>query len=615
MSADLNASSLVTIAFVPRERFSHTRRSLETLRRHTPDGVKFLIVDGGSPRHVARCLRSQAQIPGTRLIRTEHLLAPNEARNLAGRAIDTKYMLVVDNDVLVTPGWFEPLVAAAEEHGAALVSPVTLEGELEGALVHQAGATIELLIDGGTRRLHTHRPHTNRPFAEVGPDIQSRFVDLLEFHATLVRMDVFRQVGGGDEQLTSSRDHLDFCMRVAGAGGRIYLEAKSVVTHLLGPPFRWTDYPFYLLRWCDAWNTESLDHFHRKWDLTPDEVSFGERIGWLTRRRRMAMEEGLLTPIGRWLRRKRDGEYHGWARRLMDRLDRRFIRLALDRRQRALERGERQLQEPMSVAPVQLPAAPAAAPVAKGAGETNAAHVAMFHIGRCGSTVLGDMLDQHPSIHWDGEIYEPGGSVWKAHGSPQEAADPIGFLRKRIGGATRPRYGCEVKFYQARLVNLPMEVLVSSLAALGFKHFIVLTRRNYLRKVVSSLVARASSRWHVPAGAVATLQRVRINVDAVGIDHGHLPLMELLRGYDADLAQVDALLAHRPVLKLVYEEDIEQDPRAAYRKVCAFIGEAMPPVNVRLDRTTPFPLREIIENYSEVAACLRGTPYEWMIDG
>ncbi len=31
--------------------------------------------------------------------------------------------------------------------------------------------------------------------------------------------------------------------------------------------------------------------------------------------------------------------------------------------------------------------------------------VAMFHVGRSGSTVLGDLLDQHPDIFWDSEIY------------------------------------------------------------------------------------------------------------------------------------------------------------------------------------------------------------------
>jgi len=32
--------------------------------------------------------------------------------------------------------------------------------------------------------------------------------------------------------------------------------------------------------------------------------------------------------------------------------------------------------------------------------------IAMFHTGRCGSTVLTNMIDQNPMVFWDGEVYE-----------------------------------------------------------------------------------------------------------------------------------------------------------------------------------------------------------------
>ena len=38
---------------------------------------------------------------------------------------------------------------------------------------------------------------------------------------------------------------------------------------------------------------------------------------------------------------------------------------------------------------------------------------AMFHIGRSGSTVLGKMLDEHPEIAWDGEVYAPIINLWR----------------------------------------------------------------------------------------------------------------------------------------------------------------------------------------------------------
>jgi hypothetical protein len=241
-------------------------------------------------------------------------------------------------------------------------------------------------------------------------------------------------------------------------------------------------------------------------------------------------------------------------------------------------------------------------------------HIAMFHNGRCGSTVLGNMLDQHPSIKWDGEIYEPEGALYYKYGIRADAVDPVGFLRKRITEATKPRYGFEIKPYQARRVNLPIEKLIASLDELGFKHFVMLQRRNSLRKVVSSLVAKNSSRWHVSAGSAVSLTKIRLNVDAVRTDHTEKPLVELLRGYESDMRDIEWRLTGRSVLKLSYEDDIETDPQAGYRKMCGFLGVFPVPALIQLGRTTPFLLSEILENHDEVAATLRGTEFEWMIN-
>lgn len=241
-------------------------------------------------------------------------------------------------------------------------------------------------------------------------------------------------------------------------------------------------------------------------------------------------------------------------------------------------------------------------------------HIAMFHIGRCGSTVLAEMLKQNPQIHWDSEIYEPQGELFHKYGLRADASGPIGFLRRRIASADRPHYGCEVKPYQARLVELPMGKLIESFGALGFTHFVLLERRNSLRKIVSSLIAIATQRWHVPAGTLVPLTRFRLDVNSVRTEYTDKPLLDFLRSYRDDMRDIEARLAGRPVLKLTYEDDIEADPEVAYRKVCDFLGFNPVPTAVRLGRTTPFALHDVLENYDEVAAALSGTEFEWMLE-
>ncbi|HHP7246003.1 MAG TPA: glycosyltransferase family 2 protein, partial [Elainellaceae cyanobacterium] len=81
---------LVTIVVVPRERFSCTQQSLESVFAHTRLPYELIYVDGNSPAPVRRYLEQQADARGFRLLRTEYYLYPNHARNLGLAQVDTK---------------------------------------------------------------------------------------------------------------------------------------------------------------------------------------------------------------------------------------------------------------------------------------------------------------------------------------------------------------------------------------------------------------------------------------------------------------------------------------------------------------------------------------------
>ncbi|MGB3754791.1 MAG: glycosyltransferase, partial [Rivularia sp. (in: cyanobacteria)] len=120
----MNSKPEVTIIVAPRERFSYTRESLESIYEHTQLPFKLIYVDGGSPSHIQNYLETQAAEKQFEVIRTEHYLSPNHARNLGLRKVDTKYVVFIDNDVVVTPGWLKTAVDCAEETNATVVSPL-----------------------------------------------------------------------------------------------------------------------------------------------------------------------------------------------------------------------------------------------------------------------------------------------------------------------------------------------------------------------------------------------------------------------------------------------------------------------------------------------------------
>lgn len=246
----------------------------------------------------------------------------------------------------------------------------------------------------------------------------------------------------------------------------------------------------------------------------------------------------------------------------------------------------------------------------------------MFHIGRSGSTVFADLLNQHPQIYWDGEAYLSLFSKvfesWNEKVEKLEASVPpldlIQFLHDRMAFAGQRYYGFEVKFFHLRLANVALPDYFDQLRQLGFDHFIVLKRRNFLRKIVSSLAARKrAATYHRQVGTQLELTRVYLDVGQIVIDRDAKPLLALLDMYQQCFHELDQYLDIANVLRLTYEDDIAADPRAAYQRACAFLDLAPHSVSVRYGRTNPFPLQEIIINYDEVKRVLADTPFAWML--
>jgi len=226
------------------------------------------------------------------LVRVDRNLAPSEARNLGLGMAESELVALIDNDVLVEDGWLERMIECLDETGAAAVGPLTCEGEPLGERVHFAGGSVTIENDEGSRRVRDKMFHAQRKLVNVQAELERQEVTLLELHTMLVRREVIEEVGGLDEEL-STRYHLDWCMRVAQAGHKMYFEPAAVVHYLPGPPKDLADAHFYMLRWSDAWERKSLEHFRAKWDLADDEF-FRARLGRLGWRRQMTVIDPIF---------------------------------------------------------------------------------------------------------------------------------------------------------------------------------------------------------------------------------------------------------------------------------------------------------------------------------
>jgi hypothetical protein len=276
-----------TVVVAPREQFGWTRPALEGIFPHTEVPYNLVYVDGGSPAPVRRYLTLRARQRGFRLLRTEHHLSPMEARALALPHVDTEYVCFIDNDVLVTPGWLARLVRCADETEAWAVGPLYCnEIRRSGASTWREGQAHVVEEDGRRSFFEEHRFPALHQRGAVPPATRADRARRVPLQA--LRTELFDKFGLQDPRYLSSGENLDLCLQLREAGYPVYIEPAAVVANQPPPPFRWSDLPFYLLRWSDAWNRISLRCFREHWDIPADDWWIGHHYGWLTRHRGLA---------------------------------------------------------------------------------------------------------------------------------------------------------------------------------------------------------------------------------------------------------------------------------------------------------------------------------------
>jgi hypothetical protein len=239
--------------------------------------------------------------------------------------------------------------------------------------------------------------------------------------------------------------------------------------------------------------------------------------------------------------------------------------------------------------------------------------VVIWHIGRCGSTVLSNLLNQHPAIQSENEIFQPF-LLAKNRGETIPPMDQV--IADVAARKTKAVQAAEVKFLecqQPEAFGATMRQTLAAFLARGYSRFVVLNRANYLRRMVSHCVAGETRRFFVKVGDEAPLHRITMSVDSIRVGSQNRSLLDWFDVFEDGYRRLGVLLHGHPVCKVSYEEDIEQDPLVGYAKVCRFLGHEPLPARVGFRRTNPFRLADILHNYDEIADLLRPTPHAWML--
>lgn len=240
--------------------------------------------------------------------------------------------------------------------------------------------------------------------------------------------------------------------------------------------------------------------------------------------------------------------------------------------------------------------------------------IVMLHVGRCGSTVLANLLEQNPWIHWDGKLHRKARMLY---GDKVRDLDALRWTKRQFAISGARYYGFEFKILEDQypaILGIATRDFLLKCKAIGVTHYILLNRQNTLRHVVSHYASKNRGAWHSTKtdGVKRRVFSLALNDITTGSAPGR-PLIKYLQEVDHIHEEVRAILRKERFIELTYETDINAEgAEIAYGKICNFLEVEPTKVSVRNVKMNPFPLEETVSNYGEVITALQGSKFEWM---
>jgi len=262
---------------------------------------------------------------------------------------------------------------------------------------------------------------------------------------------------------------------------------------------------------------------------------------------------------------------------------------------------------------------------------------------RTGSNMLVSALDSHPRIVCFREIFNftfpdiDYAVQGYRRDDPDAIAlrkrDPAAFLRTRIY-AQNPAVVDAVgwKFIYEHFWDYPG--LIEALQSDKALRIIHLKRRNGLRAFLSYKMALHTGRWQRPKrsrsrlgarlasvarhpgrAAAALLGRAREQVAESDrrIMLAPRECIEYIQMREKQMAHFEGLFSSHQRLDVQYE-DLVTDRQGEFARAQAFLGVEQKPLVEKVERQNPGTLRDLVQNYDELASAITSASYGWMLD-
>lgn len=219
----------VTIIILNFNGLSDTQKCLGSLLKTEYPNFKIFVADNGSDVDESLILSKKFIDKKIRFVRLPKNLGFSGGNNRIIRSIRSKYVVLLNNDIIVTPNWVRPLVETMEKDAKIAVCQPKILWDKKRDSFDYAGACggfIDILGYPFTRGriFHTQEKDNGQYDSEIN-------IVWASGAAMMVRRKILDIVGMFDNRFFNYMEEIDLCMRIINHGHKIVCAPSSYIYH------------------------------------------------------------------------------------------------------------------------------------------------------------------------------------------------------------------------------------------------------------------------------------------------------------------------------------------------------------------------------------------------
>ncbi|HYV56316.1 MAG TPA: glycosyltransferase family 2 protein, partial [Candidatus Nitrosopolaris sp.] len=249
---------LVSVILPTRDRLALLRRSLASLRERTVyPRLELVVIDNRSMEPATQAyLAELANEPDVTVLRDDAPFSSSAINNLGARHARGQVLAFLDDDVEATSvNWLEEMVSQACRREVGAVGAMLY---YPNDTIHHAGVVLGLGAHGVAAHAHAFRP---RGYAgQMGRALLSQTLSAVTAACLVVRREVFEEVNGFDETLSTAYHDVDLCLRIRARGYRnLWTPYAELYHHASATAYEDTSPKRQQLE-------STVEHMRRRWD-------------------------------------------------------------------------------------------------------------------------------------------------------------------------------------------------------------------------------------------------------------------------------------------------------------------------------------------------------------